>query len=394
MPAYRTPLWMYVVAAVYIFTFFFNAQQEAFGPASTGWTASWPALTVAAVHPNGPMAKAGVQSGDVIETVDGRPIRGMPDWFVARAHFRRDHPIDLQLRRGERQVKLLVVITSPAWRTWTRTHLYADIAFYGVRFLLLLLAIYIGFRHPYNTNFRLAALLLAMGAVAEGYPSSGWAGALQRLPAIVAVPTCLAVASCLLSSVPWLWLFARFPGKRFSQLWLERLILPPVLILVVPILVSSYTLIYAPELLARNWPELLSAAPVRVIQDAFGVAPLLYLNPWPSQQPTLQLLLLELWAAVSFVYFATGALMLLSNSMGLERRDERRRFAMLTLAVFIFAGIALHNVLTRNWVHWFGSAPPPLFFPSTFVVEDALFLLLPMALANCLLSEERSDGSS
>jgi len=144
----RAPRWMYAVAAVYVLTFLFNARQEAWGPANPGWVPSWPALKVAAVQPGRPMATAGLRASDVLEAVDGLPLTGMPDWFLARAHFDRDHPVELQVRRGDQHLVLQFVITAPAWRTWNRAHFLAVVAFSFVRFTLLLLAIFVAFSRP------------------------------------------------------------------------------------------------------------------------------------------------------------------------------------------------------------------------------------------------------
>jgi len=58
---------VYVAAIVFALTLLFKAGQEAYGPASTGWTPSWPSMKVAGVTPGGPMDKAGVRAGDVVE---------------------------------------------------------------------------------------------------------------------------------------------------------------------------------------------------------------------------------------------------------------------------------------------------------------------------------------
>jgi len=81
--------WVYVGTIAFVLTLLFNARQEAYGPANAGWTPSWPSMKVADVTPGGPMGKAGVRAGDVLEGAGGQPLAGMPDWFVARAHFER-----------------------------------------------------------------------------------------------------------------------------------------------------------------------------------------------------------------------------------------------------------------------------------------------------------------
>lgn len=92
---------------------------------------------------------------------------------MARAHFERNRPIELQVRRGEQHLALKPVITEPVWRTWNRSQYVPAIALQVVRFVLLLLAIIIGFSRPQQLSARLAALMFGIGAVAEGYPSAG-----------------------------------------------------------------------------------------------------------------------------------------------------------------------------------------------------------------------------
>jgi len=118
----RPRWWMYVIAAVYALTFLCNARQEFWGPANAGWVPSWPTFRVAAIVPGTPMDKTGLRAGDVLEAVNGQPLNAMPDWFLARAHFQRNHPIELRIRRGDQQLGLQFEITTPAWRSGNRAH--------------------------------------------------------------------------------------------------------------------------------------------------------------------------------------------------------------------------------------------------------------------------------
>lgn len=163
------------------------------------------------------MDKAGIQAGDVLEAANGYPLNGAPNWFLARAHFERNRPIELQVRRGEQHLALKLVTAEPVWRTWKGSQYLPAIALQLARSALLLLAIIVGFSRPQQLSARLAALMFAIGAVAEGYPSAGWAAALRHLPAVLAIPIGLATASCVLASVVWLAFFASFPRP-----WLSR----------------------------------------------------------------------------------------------------------------------------------------------------------------------------
>ena len=173
----RVPWWIYLIAAVFIVTFGFSARQEVWGPANAGLVLSWPAAQVADVAPGRPMESVGVRVGDVLVAANRQPITGMADWFIARAYFELDRPINLRIQRGDQSRSLNVVITEPAWRAWSTLQFFRIGGFYLVRFILLLLAICVGFSRPEQPRARLLALMFAIGAVAEGYPSPGWAAA-------------------------------------------------------------------------------------------------------------------------------------------------------------------------------------------------------------------------
>jgi hypothetical protein len=386
MLKWRVPWWMYLMAAVFLLTFFFNARLEWMGPANAGWIPSWPSLKVAGVVPGSPMEKAGLRPGDVLEFADGQPLTGMPDWFIARAHFERDRPIAIQIRRGEQHLQLQVLITTPGFRTWNRAHARGSLSFYVARFLLLVLAIFIAFSRPWLLKALFAALMLAVGAVAEGYPSSGWAAALGHLPVFFALAISVASASCLLSPMIWLLFCATFSSSRFWQQWRLPLALVPIVFFGIVIVTSAFAMIYTPSALARPWPLLFSAAPVRFIQDTAGVAPLLYLNRLPFYRPATQTIVLEFWLAMTLLYFMLGFGILAANYSSAKNLQERRHMLALCLASVLFGIILLHNFLTRNWGQWFGMPPPAFFSGSSFVAETILFPLVPLAVSWCVLA--------
>ncbi len=388
MLTWRASWWMYVVVAVYGLTFFvFNARQEFWGPASEGWVLSG-AFKAGSVLPGGPMDKAGLRSGDVLEAAGGQPLNGAADWFLARAHFERDHPVEIQVRRGEQHLALKLVIAAPVWRTWNRADYLPAVALYVARFVLLMLAILVGFSRPQHLSAHLAALMFAIGAVAEGYPSSGWAAALRHLPAVLAVPIGLATASCLLAPVVWLAFFASFPLPRLSQRARWVGVIVPLMLFGVPIVASVIAMIYTPSVLARPWPVVLSVAAVRLIQDVAGVTPLLFLNELPLYQPIMQARFLEAWLLVTILYFAAGCLMLVASYRRLDDLQLRRRVGTLYLALVFFVVVVVHNFFVRNWTSWFGSTPPALFSGAGFVGETLLFLFIPLTLAYCVLTED------
>jgi hypothetical protein len=389
---WRAPWWMYVVAAVYALTFLFNTRQEFLGPASEGWVLSG-AFVASSVQPGGPMDQAGLRPGDVLETVGGLPLTGAPNWFLARAHFERGRPVELQIRRGEQHLALKLVIFAPVWRAWNERDCLPAVALYIARFVLLMLAILVGFSRPRQLSARLLALMFAVAAVAEGYPCSGWAAALRHLPALLAVPIGLATASCLFAAVVWLAFFASFLRHRLSRQLRWVLLVVPTVLFGPSITASVVAIIYTPFALARPWPVILSVAPVHFIQDFAGVTPLLFLNKLPLYQPMVQAKFLEMWLVVTMFYFAAGGLMLVANYRQLEDQQARRRVRTLLIALPVFAVVIAHNFFARNWTSWFGSRPPELFSGVGFVGEALLFLVIPLSLAYCVLTEgDRFDG--
>jgi hypothetical protein len=102
--------------------------------------------------------------------------------------------------------------------------------------------------------------MFAIGAVAEGYPSAGWAAALRHLPAALAIPIGLATASCVLASVVWLAFFASFPRPWLSRRLRCVLGVVPGVFFGIPIVASVIAMIYTPSVLARPWPVVLSGA--------------------------------------------------------------------------------------------------------------------------------------
>jgi uncharacterized membrane protein len=132
----------------------------------------------------------------------------------------------------------------------------------------------------------------------------------------------------------------------------------------------------------------LSSASVRLIQDFAGVTPLLFLNKFPMYQPIVQIRLLEVWLAVTLIYFAAGFFILAASYRRLGDPRQRRRAGALILVQALFAVVVLHNFFVRNWASWFGSTPPALFTGAGFVAGALLLLLTPLTIAYCVLTDE------
>ena len=365
--------WLYLLAALYVVTLGFNARQEAFGPADSGlrYTGQPPdhrPLAVESVVAGSPFDLAGVQAGDVIETIDGRTVLGQTDWLLARAHFERNQPTAVQVRRGEVHLGLTFTITKPNWTTWER----GVIAFQVARAFVLFLALLLVFKRPDDLAVRLAALVLAMTAVAEAFPSAGWAAALRHLPPIVALPIALATVSWLLITVPWFSLCAVFPKTLLRRRWAWAFVLAPVAFFLPLMVLSAVAIVYRPAVLAMPTP-FLDTAEIRFVGRMWGIVPSLFINPWPFYRPARQVWLLELWVASSMWAFVAGYVMLVVTCFRVREQPERRRLRILATGLVMVWIIGIHNVFVRNWGAVLGESAPALLSTGGLVAEAIAF---------------------
>lgn len=61
-------------------------------------------VLVTDVAPNTPAARAGVTRGDLIMTLDGRPVAGVDEWEAAASALTAGRIVRLQIRRGAAEV--------------------------------------------------------------------------------------------------------------------------------------------------------------------------------------------------------------------------------------------------------------------------------------------------
>src|SRR5205823_5277880 len=139
----------------------------------------------------------------------------------------------------------------------------------------------------------LAASIGAMIAVAEAFPSAGWAAALRHLPMVVSIPIALASTSWLLISVAWLSFCSVFPRPLFLRPWHWGLVLAPTAVFLPLMVMSATAVVYGPSALAMPSP-FLDSGRVLLIQSIWGVIPGLFINAWPFYRPAQHEWLLEL----------------------------------------------------------------------------------------------------
>ncbi len=326
-----------------------------------------------------------MRAGDVIETVAGRAVLGQTDWFLARAHFERNQPTEIQVRRGDEHLHFWFTITKPNWTTWNR----GVVAFQVARAVVLLLALVLAFKRPDELSVRLAALMFAMIAVAEAFPSAGWAAALHHLPAILSLPIALATVSWLLITVPWFSLCAVFPRSLFTRRWPWALVLAPAAIFLPLMVLSAVAVIYRPPALAMPTP-FLDTSEIRFIGGIWGVIPSLFVNPWPFYLPARQVWLLELWVAISMSVLVAGYVILVLASFRVRDQPERRRLRVSATGLVIVWVVGVHNVFVRHWGAGLGERAPALLSATGLVAEAIAFSVVALMLAYTLINHRTS----
>ena len=372
--------WTYVLACVYAVSLGVSTWSEAVGPAGAGLQITWPSGSVARVRPNGPMERAGLLTHDVIEVVDGRAVASETDWFLARASFERFRPIPLQVRRRDRHLTLAFTITAANAPTWPP----GVIAFRLSRVVVLVVAIYLAVSRPNQLTAQLAALILAMVAVAEGFPPAGWVAYLRRIPAVVALPAMTASTSWLLIAAVWFALWdTRARRLRHRRLW--RVTVAGVFAVFGALVVTSSTaILYRPAWLAMP-SSFIDSREMRFFQSIFGVVPQLFLNLWPFYAPAREMRLLEIWFAATLFTVVAGFVTMTASASEFQGAD-RRRMSVVAAGLIITLAIGVHNVVARNWANLFDTAPPALFGSPGLVAEAIAFALVVIALGYVVLT--------
>jgi len=78
-------------------------------------------------------------------------------------------------------------------------------------------------------------------------------------------------------------------------------------------------------------------------------------------------------------------LYLIAGFVLLAVKARRRADWAMLISIVLFAVIAVHNFLARNWANWFGTATPALFSHASFAAEAVVFLIIPITLTCAVL---------
>src|SRR3954452_16967336 len=157
----RAPWPMHIIAASYLASAAATLYVEFRGPQAPGiefetFLAPDPA-TVRSVDPDSPAQRAGIDAGDRLTSLEGRPVRSTLDWIYALGFAEAGRPMLVGLERGGESLNLSLTLGQKTGvphdaTVWVRM---------ARGLLALSLAILIAYSRPFDLQARIGALLLA-----------------------------------------------------------------------------------------------------------------------------------------------------------------------------------------------------------------------------------------
>jgi len=241
---------MYALAACFLSHFVLVVASRFSEPQGMGIRNGFASggVTVQAVSPDSPAARAGIQPGDRVVAVDAQSIADRYHWWLVGMTNELDRPRRLQIERtGDKREVMLTLGRRPWSFWWSKTGLL-NLIFLGSQSTYLALALFIAFRRPHDAVARIGALALAGAPSALVWWQAGTFAIWRQLPGplafFLAIPRLagMAVAPTALAFL------ALFPRRLFRARWVWTLVWAPALLLLPwDAYYHVYCLIYRPE---------------------------------------------------------------------------------------------------------------------------------------------------
>jgi hypothetical protein len=224
----RPPWWMFGVAASYIATFAFVLYLIIWAPAELRGvvvTFADDAMVIGSLASDSQAAKGGLQIGDRVLAIDGRPMRGPRDWTAATGNLEAGRPHRWLVSRGGDRVNLEIVPL--------RASVQGRLAEGYIQYLSLLLSAFplgllVAWKRPADPAARIGAWFLLTASIAFGFPQ-GWAAPWRELPAVAQLLLWIPQISRFVLEGIFLSFFVVFPRRLFTARWPWFVLWVPVL---------------------------------------------------------------------------------------------------------------------------------------------------------------------
>jgi eukaryotic-like serine/threonine-protein kinase len=359
MPRPRAPLWIFVAAVSFVAFFIFATYCRFWEPESEGfqYESRHGHMVVLEVTQDSPAAKAGLEAGDRIVSVNGQALRTPQDWFSFRANIEINRPLQLEIEREGRKLNTVLMLKQRAWTHLTLTGRVRLFGWTAAQLLTLVLAFVIAYSRPRDAVALLGAWLLAIAAIFDLDLPKGRIVVWRQLPTPLGVLLWMPYVSLAVAGSIVFTFFANFPRKLFRALWPWVLVWLPSLLGVPDAVLKTYGVIYQPE-------------------------HIVVLSDWVSRTRYL----------VTAAALVGAFVALIVNYRSLNDINERRRVRVLVLgttsALFailpFFALGAAKGFIAGNLPTFFRSLPAQM-------VSLVLFLAFPLSFAYAILHDRLFD---
>jgi PDZ domain-containing protein len=123
------------------------------------------AMMLAAVAPDSPAARAGLQAGDRILTANGLPIGNRLDWLVSETNLQTGHPLVLEAVRGSQRLTAVLILSRVPAGFWATSAGITLLAARAVQLVTQVLAFVVILEKPFDPPARAGGWLLGTLAV-------------------------------------------------------------------------------------------------------------------------------------------------------------------------------------------------------------------------------------
>ena len=352
----RAPWWVLTLAASFFAYFALLVYCDVWRPEDAGFEADYRAnrMVLTRIAPGSPAARAGLLPDDVVESADGKPIRGVPDWTVVDVHVEFDRPIALAIARADRRFATALTLRRAPWSYWAAGPGVFLLLTLTVQFLALALALVIVLKRPADAIARTGAWALATVGVFK-IVLPGRLGAVWReLPVAATGLLWIPHLSDLVVGAVLFTFFASFPRRMFRSpgVWLA---------------------LWTPMVIAAIQPARYAVA---TIYTPLSATPIAYQGPMLT------------W--VTAAYIIGGLTALTVNAGRLTDVNERRRVKILVIGAV--GGLAPGFLLVASyWLRSSANLTESIFASRWTAVGTLGLLCFPVSFAYAILRHRLFD---